>query len=294
MFHGGIMKKVEGMPDRDKQLFYSMLGLSKFMLKFGIDIGKVLFKKVHQQFGGNLRCFVSGGAPLDPVVEEDFSAMGFKVLQGYGLTETSPVITVNTFKERKYGSVGIPLDGVELKIAQSAEGSKEGEILVRGPNVMAGYYKNEEKTKEVLQDGWFHTGDIGFVDSDGFLYITGRIKNMIVLGGGKKIHPEEVEEVMSKSLLIKEICVLGKKATEGLKAGTEEVFAVVVPNVDAFPKEERENKEKIREKISQELVTLGGNLAEYKKISDFMLSFDELPKTATKKIKRKEVLALIK
>ena len=268
--------------------------VSKFLLNFRIRAGKIFFKKIHQQFGGALRCFVSGGAPLDAVVEEDFTIWGFNVLQGYGLTETSPVLTANTFTQRKYGSVGIPLKGVEIKIVAQAEGnSKEGEIVVRGPNIMRGYYRNKEKTDEVIRDGWFHTGDIGYLDKDGFLYITGRIKNMIVLGGGKKVHPEEVEEVMSKSDYIKEICVLGKKATAGLKAGTEEVFAVIVPNLDAFDAAKKQDKGFIREKISSEINILSENLAEYKKISDFTLYFDELPKTSTRKIKRKEVLERI-
>lgn len=293
MFHGGILKKIEDMNPRKKKLFYRMLGLSRFLLNFNIRIGRLLFRQLHQQFGGYLKCFVSGGAPLDPRVEEDFHALGFNVLQGYGLTETSPVLTVNTFSERKYTSVGIPLKGVEVQITKNKLDDHEGEIIARGPNIMRGYYKNEEKTKEVLKDGWFHTGDIGYLDDDGFLYITGRIKNMIVLGGGKKVFPEEIEEVMSKSKLIKEMCVVGLKATAGLKAGTEEVFAVIVPNSDEFSEEEKQNKSIIKDKIAAEINQLSSNLAEYKKISDFMLYFDELPKTSTKKVKRKEVFEKI-
>ena len=293
MFHGGITKKVEDMKPGKKKLFCRMLGLSRFLLNFNIRIGRLLFKPLHQQFGGHLKCFVSGGAPLDPRVEEDFHALGFNVLQGYGLTETSPVLTVNTFSERKYTSVGIPLKGVEIQIIKNKPDDREGEITARGPNIMRGYYKNKEKTDEVLKDGWFHTGDIGYLDDDGFLYITGRIKNMIVLGGGKKVFPEEIEEVMSKSKLIREMCVVGLKATTGLKAGTEEVFAVIVPNTDEFSEEEKQNKSIIKDKIAAEINRLSENLADYKKISDFMLYFDELPKTSTKKIKRKEVLEKI-
>ncbi|MFH0828452.1 MAG: AMP-binding protein, partial [Candidatus Omnitrophota bacterium] len=293
MFHNGIMKKIDGMNPGKKKLFYRMLELSKFLLNFNIHVGRLLFKPLHQQFGGHLRCFVSGGAPLDPHVEEDFHALGFNVLQGYGLTETSPVLTANTFTERKYTSVGIPLKGVELQILKNRPEDREGEIIARGPNIMRGYYKNKEKTDEVIKDGWFHTGDLGFLDDDGFLYITGRLKNMIVLGGGKKIFPEEIEEVMSKSKFIKEMCVVGLKATSGLKAGTEEVFAVIVPNLDEFNAEEKQNKDLAKNKISTELNRLSANLAEYKKISDFMLYFDELPKTSTKKVKRKEVLEKI-
>lgn len=293
MFHSGIMKKVEDMKPSRKRMFYRMLGMSKFLLNFNIRFGRILFKPLHKQFGGNLKCFVSGGAPLDPHVEEDFHALGFNVLQGYGLTETSPVLTVNTFTERKYTSVGIPLKGVEIKIVKNQPSDREGEIVVRGPNVMRGYYKNKEKTDEVIKDGWFYTGDIGYIDDDNFLYITGRIKNMIVLGAGKKVFPEEIEEVMSKSELVKEMCVVGLKATSGLKAGTEEVFAVIVPNSDKFNEEEKQNKEIIKNKISAEINRLSENLAEYKKISEFMLYFDELPKTSTKKVKRKEVLEKI-
>ncbi len=294
MFHNAIFKKADEMKPAKRKMFYLLLALSKFLLNFNIHIGKLLFKELHRQFGGHLRCFVSGGAPLDPIVEENFTALGFNILQGYGLTETSPVITVNTFSERKFGSVGIPLKGVEIKIVTTGEGDyKEGEIVVCGPNIMRGYYKNKEKTDEVLKDVWLYTGDIGYLDKDGFLYITGRSKNMIVLGSGKKVHPEEVEEVISKSPYIKEICVLGKKATEGLKAGTEEVFAVIVPNLDKFSLEEKNDKEKIQQVVFTEINRLSCNLAEYKRISNFILWFDELPKTSTRKIKRKEVVNLI-
>lgn len=286
MFHNSIMRKVQEMNPAKKKMFYRILGLSKFLLNFDIHLGRLLFAELHKQFGGNLKCFVSGGAPLDPVVEEDFNAMGFNILQGYGLTETSPVVTVNTFSERKYTSVGIPLKGVEVKILKNQETDREGEIIVRGPNVMHSYYKNKEKTDEVLKDDWFYTGDIGYIDRDGFLYITGRIKNMIVLGAGKKVFPEEIEEVMSHSPYIKEMCVLGKKATAGLRAGTEEVFAIIVPNTDAFSENEKQNPTLIKEKINSEINRLGENLAEYKKISDFQLYSDELPKTSTRKVKR--------
>ncbi len=293
MFHNGIIKKLEEAPTHKKKMFYRLLGVSKFLLNFNIRLGKLFFWQLHKQFGGHLKCFVSGGAPLDPHIEEDFQALGFNILQGYGLTETSPVITVNSFSERKYSSVGIPLKGVEVKILRKQDSDREGEIIVRGPNVMHGYYKNKEKTDEVLKDGWLYTGDIGYLDDDSFLYITGRLKNMIVLGGGKKVFPEEIEEVMSKSSLIKEICVVGLKAASGLKAGTEEVFAVIVPNMDELSQEERQNKDFIKNKIASEINRLSANLAEYKKISEFMLYFDELPKTSTRKVKRKEVLEKI-
>ena len=158
---------------------------------------------------------------------------------------------------------------------------------------MRGYYKQPDKTDEVIKGGWFHTGDIGYMDDEGFLYITGRSKNVIVLGGGKNVHPEEIEEVISKSPLIKEMCVVGKKARSGLHAGTEEVFAVIVPDEDEFSENEKKDKDALRERISKEINRLGKNLAGYKRISDFMLYFEELPKTSTRKIKRRVVMAEI-
>lgn len=295
IFHDGIIKKAQSLPPLKRRAFFTLLHLCRFLLRFKIKPGKLFFGKVHDQFGGRIRGFVSGGAPLDPTVEIDFNAMGFNILQGYGLTETSPVITVNTFEGLKYGSVGKPLPGTEVKLMKP-DGTftmDEGEIVTRGDHIMKGYYKNPEKTAEVIKDGWLHTGDIGKFDRDGFLYITGRIRNLIVLGGGKKVFPEEIEEVMSTSPYIKEICVLGKKAESGLKAGTEEVFAVIVPNFDRFEGEEKKDRELVKKKIDEEIGRLGNNLAEYKKISDFMLYFDELPKTSTRKIKRNAVKEFI-
>jgi len=290
MFHDGIMKKAQSLPFIQRRFFFACLHLCRFLLKLNIKPGKSVFSKIHGQFGRSLRCFVSGGAPLDPAVEMDFNAMGFTILQGYGLTETSPVIAVNTFRELKYGSVGKPIPGVEVKLMKpDGTFGEEGEIVTRGDHVMKGYYRNPEKTAEMIKDGWLHTGDIGKFDKDGFLYITGRIRNLIVLGGGKKVFPEEIEEVMSASPYIKEICVIGKKATEGLKAGTEEVFAVIVPNLERFEGDDKKDKELIRKKVGSEVSRLSGNLAEYKKISEFMLYFDELPKTSTRKIKRNAV-----
>lgn len=294
IFHDGIIRKAQSLTFLKRQAFFMILHLCRFLLRFKIKMGRSVFRKIHEQFGGRLRCFVSGGAPLDPAVEMNFNAMGFTILQGYGLTETSPVITVNTFEELKYGSVGKPIPGVEVKLMKpDGTFADEGEVVTRGDHVMKGYYKNPEKTAEIIKDGWLHTGDIGRFDRKGFLYITGRIKNMIVLGGGKKVFPEEVEEVISASPYIKEICALGRKAESGLKAGTEEVFAVIVPNLDRFEELEKKDKEAIKKKIGAEISRLSDNLAEYKKISDFMLYFDELPKTSTRKIRRKSVAEML-
>lgn len=291
MFHNSMMKKIQDLPGPKRLFINGMLHFSRFLLKFHIRVGRLLFSSVHKQFGGRIRAFVSGGAPLDPIVEMDFNAMGFRILQGYGLTETSPVITVNNFEKCKYGSVGQPLPDIEVKIlANSDSGDKSGEIITRGPHVMKGYYKNPEKTAEILRDDWLYTGDIGYLDDEGFLFISGRIKNLIVLGAGKKVFPEEVEEVMSTSTFIKEICVLGRVAQKGLRKGCEEVYAVVVPNLDIFAREERENKELVKKKLSSEMLRLGENLAEYKRILDFEVWYEDLPKTSTRKVKRKVLL----
>lgn len=289
MLRDGIMKKVEKLPAARQKIFQILFGLSKFFLRFNIRIGRLFFPSLHKEFGGKLKGFVSGGAPLAGDLEIEMNALGFRVLQGYGLTETAPVISVNTYAHNKYGSVGRPLPGVEVKILKAEEHSPDGEIIVRGPNVMKGYFQNPEKTAEILQDGWLHTGDIGYLDRQGYLHISGRIRNLIVLGGGKKVFPEEVEEVMAKSPFIKEICVLGRIATKGLRKGCEEVYAVVVPNLDFFPSEERQDVARVRENIEKEINRLSENLAEYKRIMDFEIWNEELPKTATRKIKRKAV-----
>jgi len=293
MLHDGVMDNVAKMPSYKQKIFKRLLSFSRWLLNYNIRAGRLLFPELHNQFGIKLRGFVSGGAPLDKEVEINFSALGFWILQGYGLTETSPVIAVNTYKAHKFGSVGKPLPGAEVRISKEKQEAQAGEILTRGDHVMKGYYQNSEKTGEVIKDGWLHTGDIGYIDSDGFLYITGRIRNLIVLGAGKKVFPEEIEQVMSRSPFIKEICVLGKTATKGLRKGCEEVYAVIVPNLDSLNTDERGDARKIKDKISKELSRLAENLAEYKRIVDFEIWEKELPKTATKKIKRQVLIEII-
>lgn len=294
MFCDGIMGKVQKLSGFKQEIFIKLLALSKLLLKFNIRAGKVFFPAVHKEFGGRLRLFLSGGAPLNMEIELNLNALGFMVLQGYGLTETSPVISVNTYKDNRIGSVGIPLEGAEVKILKENDSAQDGEILTRGPHVMKGYYKNPGKTAEVIKDGWLHTGDTGYFDQDGFLYISGRLRNLIVLGDGKKVFPEEVEEVIGSSPYIKEICVLSKPAAQGAHKGYEEVYAVIVPNFDIFKQDEKGNEQKIKEKISLEIKRLSENLAEYKRIRDFEIWLEELPKTTSRKIKRKIIADMVK
>jgi len=290
MLHDGIFRKVDGLPSGQRKMFHAVFNLSKRLGRLGIPLGQLMFKSVQRQFGGRLRAFVCGGAALDPELAYDFSALGLMVLQGYGLTETAPVLTANGLKANRIGSVGKPLPGVEIKIVRETPNTPDGEIVARGPNVMRGYYKNPEATAEVLRDGWFHTGDLGYFDRDGFLFISGRKKNLIVTGGGKKVQPEEVEELLSRSPFIKEICVIGRPATGRLKAGTEEVYAIIVPNENQFKAVNKPFDEAtIRRVLMGEISSFGKDLADYKRPVGFEIWNEELPKTATRKIKRLEV-----
>ncbi len=232
-----------------------------------------------------------GGAPLDKAVAGDLDLMGIPILQGYGLTETSPTISVNTLRENRIGSVGKPLPGVEVKILKEHEGDEVGEIITRGPHVMKGYLDDVEKTKEAIRDGWLHTGDLGYLDKEGYLFITGRMKNLIVTGAGKKVQPEELEDLLLKSPYIREACVVGKIATEGLRKGYEEVYAVIVPDLELMKLENGNlTEDKIKKMISTAIMQINKGIADYKKIKGFEIQDSELPKTSTRKVKRKEVL----
>jgi len=289
LLHSGIMKKISKLHPFKQKIFKILLSLSTFLLKFNIRIGRLLFGSVHKEFGRRLHTFISGGAPLNIDIEIDLNALGFRILQGYGLTETAPVISVNTFRDNKFGSVGKPMPGVEITILKENSTDTEGEILTRGPHVMKGYFRNPEKTAEVLKDGWFYTGDIGYIDKDGFLYISGRRKNLIILGSGKKVFPEEVEQIIGRSPYIKELCVMSKTAERGLRMGHEEVYAVIVPNLELLEQEGITAKEKIKNKIYFEIARLSKDLAPYKRIMSFDISYESLPKTVTAKIKRDAV-----
>jgi long-chain acyl-CoA synthetase len=253
---------------------------------------RLLFRRVHKQLGGRFRCFISGGAPLDPEVSEFFDRLGLPVYQGYGLTETSPVISVNTPRSHRFYSVGKPLSGVRVRISGDEGPGGEGEILTAGPHVMKGYYRRDDLTRQVIdEEGWFHTGDLGRLDEDGFLYITGRLKNLIVLGSGKKVSPEEVEAALSGSSLIKEVCVIGLIAREGSGRGSESVCAVVVPAEQVARR--CASEEELFEEIKEEVNRLSLGLAPFKRPAKVIVSVDSLPKTPSLKIKRAEVMELL-
>ena len=206
----------------------NLLATSKQLSKsiertFGRNVGKKLFARVYQEFGGKIRIFVTGGSSLGDELYEDFKALGMPLSEGYGLTETAPVLTVNPLNRSRKGSAGKPLPGIELRIFQPDQDGI-GEIIVRTPSLMKGYYKNPEATDAAIKAGWFHTGDLGWVDEDGYLYITGRKKDVIVTGAGKNVYPSDLEALYKEVTGIAEICVLGLR--NGL---TEDVHAVIVP-----------------------------------------------------------------
>ena len=264
----------------------------KFKIKFMIAkfipsyrIKKFMFRKVHDKFGGKFTGCISGGAPLDVNVGKFFQTIGIRVFQGYGLTETSPVASINVDRHWDVASVGKPIKSFQAKVD-----SESGELLLKGPSVMKGYHNQPELTAQVIdEDGWFHTGDIAEIKNGGHIYITGRIKNMIVLSGGKKVFPEEVEAVLEKSSLISEVCVFGLSRTFGSKDGTEEIATVVVPKKEIVDKYNDEELEKV---MKAEVKQLSTHLTAYKRPVNVTISKEPLPKTATNKVKRKEVKAL--
>lgn len=280
MLKNSVEKEIKKSGNKAEKAFEFMYKIAEFI---PIPIRRLMFKKVIDGFGGKMKGFVCGGAPLEIEVGEFFERIGIPIYQGYGLTETSPTITTNTPKFNKIGSVGKALPSVTVKL------SEQSEILAYGPNVMRGYYNKPEMTAEVIDEqGWFHTGDIGEIDKDGYLYITGRIKNMIVLGGGKKIFPEEVEAVIERSELVKEVCVMSVKIQGGNKEGTEEVCAVIVPADEVIKK--YPDKMELEKAIIDEVNTISkAGLAPYKCPTVIAIHEDELPKTATRKVKRKPV-----
>ena len=263
--------------------------ISNFLLKFHIDIRRKLFKQIIDQLGGKMRFVISGGAPLDPKVQKGFIDLGIDMVQGYGLTETSPVIAAeNKFKARN-GSIGVPMENVTIEIVNKDE-NNIGELRVKGPNVMLGYYENEEETNKVLKDGWFHTGDLGYIDKDGFIFITGRQKNMIVLKNGKKIFPEEIETLVNRIDLVEECMVFGMP--DEVDKNDIKLSVKVVYNKDEVKQQYGdisfdEIKNIIWDRIKNEVNT---TVPRYKHIMNMILTDKELIKTTTKKVKRNEEL----
>ena len=263
--------------------------ISGGLRKVGIDIREKLFKSVRDAFGGNLDHIICGGAKLNPELIDAFEEFGMSIFEGFGITECSPLVSVDRYYDRRPGSVGPAVPSCEVRIDPNgdltAEGFDMGEIQVKGDNVMLGYYNNDEANADVFtEDGWFRTGDVGYLDEDGYIYITGRIKFVIVLENGKNVFPEEIEEYLEVIDTISEACVIGRKAED---SDTINLTAVVYPNFAKFPKDATD--EEIKDSIRKSINAVNKKLPSFKQIKAVEIRKTEFEKTTTKKIKRQLV-----
>ena len=259
------------------------LKLSNALRKVGIDKRRQIFKSVHDTFGGNLRLFISGAAAIDPKVSKGFRDLGILFLQGYGITECSPIVTLNRDINYRDSSAGLPLSCMEVKIVD-ANDEGIGEIICKGDNVMLGYYQNEEETSKVLKDGWFYTGDLGYIDDDGFVYISGRKKNIIIDKNGKNVYPEELETFINKSEYVTECMVYAHEDEKG----DMEIHAQVYPNYSEIELKlgKDATDEQIQELIESVVDEVNKRNPVWKYIRKVIVRKEEFTKTTTKKIKR--------
>lgn len=280
----GIRRAVSESPPVKRLLFRALYALSAALYPLGIPAGRLFFASLRHKAGmKTLRHMVSGGAALPPEINRFFEYLGFELLQGYGLTETSPVLSVNRPDRRRIGSVGPVLPGIELRI-DSPDKDGIGEICARGPVVMQGYYENPGASAEVLKDGWLHTGDAGYLDKDGFLFITGRIKNLIVTGAGKNVYPEEIEAQLNLSPCILESLVVGRKEKRG--AG-EELVAMIVLDKAYLDFEIAHGRTVDAEaEIKQVVDAYNQSAPSYRRIREWKIRGEEFQKTSTRKIRR--------
>lgn len=264
--------------------------ITQLLLKLKIDLRKKIFAEIHNKFGGELRLMVAGGAALDPETEKGFNELGITMLQGYGLTETSPVIAAEDDKYRRLGSIGKAFPSLDVRLDNVNE-EGIGELVVKGPSIMLGYYNNEEATKEAIEsDGWLHTGDLARIDKDGFIFITGRKKFVIVLKNGKNIYPEELETLVNKIEGVKESFVYGKPEDDG------DYTICVKIQYDKEAIKETYNVEEtaqIQEALWGEVKKINKTMPPYKYIREMIVTEEDFIKTTTQKIKRNEELKKI-
>ena len=247
---------------------------------------KLVFKELHEKFGGHIRLFIAGGAAPDPKVAKGLRELGFNFVQGYGLTETSPIAALNRLYSFKDNAAGLPLPGLQIKINEPNE-SGIGEIYIKGDSVMLGYYKNQKLTEEAFDNGWFKTGDIGFFDEDGFLHINGRKKNVIISKNGENVFPEEIEDILNRSPFVQESMVYGEQDDKH----TEIIAVQIVTDAEAFIEYSEKNKvaitpELVNEKIAEAVKETNKELPAFKQIRKFYVRDSEFEKTTTQKIKR--------
>ncbi len=261
--------------------------LSKFLLKFGIDIRRKLFKEILDQLGGNLRFVISGAAAIDPEAIQGFNDLGILAVQGFGMTEASPVISAENIFEHKLGSCGHAMVGVDLRIDNPDENGV-GELIAKGPNIMAGYYENDEETAKTLVDGWLHTGDLAYADKDGYVFICGRKKNVIVLKNGKNVYPEEIEVLISNLEYVEECMVFGqpRKADDPIDLAVC-LKLVYKPDVmkDSYGATTLEEVEKI---VRADIDKINDTMPTYKQITKIIVTDEPMIKTTTGKVKRFE------
>ena len=260
--------------------------LAKFLLFFHIDIRRKLFKEIIAQMGGQLKYIISGGAPLSPAVSKGFTDLGIEIYQGYGLTETSPVLAAENKGHIRAGSIGRPLPAVQVEFRDKDEDGM-GELCAKAPNVMIGYYNNEELTNEVIEDGWFHTGDLGYMDKDGYIFLTGRKKDMIVLKNGKKAFPEEIEILLNKIPGVIDSFVFG----EPIDGDWTDLRIAVQVQYSAKEIKElygADTQEQIHDALWEKIKEVNQTIPHYKRVTDLYLTEEPFIKTTSLKIKRKE------
>ena len=287
LFHKKIFDAVAAKPKSVRTLFATMLAANGVLRDmFGINLGRRLFGKVHESFGGDLKLAISAGSRFDEDVAVDFHKLGFTILQGYGLTETSGAATATYETDNQVGSVGKPLKGAEIRLDNpGADGV--GEVLIRGPIVFGGYYKNPAATADAFDEGgWFRSGDLGRFDDAGHLYIVGRAKDVIVLPSGKNVHPEDLEIHYLKTPLVEEMAVIGIRDESAPHAGAEKLAAIVVPDFEYLRQTKVANS---KEAIRYALDNLGRDLPEYQRVRDYIIRAEPLPRTGSRKIKRFEL-----
>jgi long-chain acyl-CoA synthetase len=268
-------------------VFNMMIKISDLTEKLGWkNSKKILFGRIHKILGGSMRLLIAGGAAPDPKVSKFFRDVGFNIIQGYGLTETSPILALNRIEYFKDDSAGLPLDGVEIKINQP-DRNGVGEIFSRGLNIMIGYYKIPEATKETFENDWFKTGDLGYFDKDGFLFICGRKKNVIIANNGENVYPEEIEDILNRNPFVLECMVFGEEDYKH----DERIAALIVPDTSAFIEYSAKNNVQITQElidkiISQAVKETNNQLIQFKQIKKYYIQDKELEKTTTQKIKR--------
>ena len=291
LFESMYKKVMKGIEKKGKlETVQKGIKISQFLLKFGIDIRKKLFKEIHDNLGGKLRLLVAGGAALDPEAEKGFQQLGFSMYQGYGLTESSPVIASEDDKYRRLGSIGKAFPSLDVKIIDPNE-EGIGELAAKGPSIMLGYYQNDEATKEAIdEEGWLNTGDLAKIDKDGYIFISGRKKFVIVLKNGKNIYPEELEALVNKIEGVKESFVYGKPEDDGdYKICCKIVYDKELVE-DIY---KTKDTEKLKELIWQEVKKVNKTMPAYKYIREITITDEDLIKTTTQKIKRFEEIKTV-